>query len=74
MSQGRRTLLTPQLQSDYVTKLQSGLGVKASARAVQLALPTMFRWFARGRSEQTGPYRDFYQSVQETLAAAERTI
>lgn len=67
MRQGRKTLLTPELQARYVSQLHAGLGVKASARAVQLSIPTMFRWFARGRSEQTGPFRDFYQSVQSAL-------
>ena len=64
---GRKSLLTIEVQNRLVAQLRASLGVKASARAIQLPIPSLFRWLARGRVEQSGPYRDLHQAVQAAI-------
>jgi hypothetical protein len=72
MRTGRKSLLTGELQAKLVGNLRAGLGVKASARATPLSIPTLFRWLARGRTEESGPYRDLFLAVQATQTTSQR--
>lgn len=64
MKVGRKTKLTPELHQELVQQLGVGVGFKAAARALHLPAPTLFRWLARGKVEQDGPYRNLLEAVR----------
>lgn len=60
--------------SRIVKFLRLGVPRGVAARRTGTNERTYYKWWARGRREASGPYRDFYDQVEEALAEAETRL
>jgi transposase len=68
---GRRTKLTPDLQSKICSVLQVGNYIETAAAYAGVSKTTLYKWLKRGRREQSGQYTDFVAAVEQALAHSE---
>src|SRR5262245_49996350 len=71
---GRPTKLTPKLQKHLCELIAGGNFYQAACACCNLDYATFARWMARGRDEESGPYRDFCEAVEKAEAEAEALI
>lgn len=69
MRTGRPTKLTLELVQRITLQIRSGLSLTASAQAVGISRPSLFRWLYRGRREASGVYQELVRQVEAASAA-----
>jgi transposase-like protein len=70
---GRRTNLTPEIHQRIVAYVRAGAYTWVAARAAGVHPATFYRWMKRGEETPAGPYRAFYDDVEEARAQARVT-
>ena len=68
---GRESKLTPGLQETIRKALVSGLYLREAAAHAGIHEATLHRWMARGRQEDSGPYREFREAIKRASAENE---
>ena len=71
---GRKPQLTPEIQALIAHHIKSGIGVKATAEATKISLPTLTRWLSRGRRESSGPYSQLVDLFSDRSIAIKRAV
>ncbi len=66
-----KTKLTRDLAQAIVAAIRAGNYAKTAASAAGISERTFYNWIERGRSEASGPYHQFVQSLEEASAASE---
>lgn len=69
---GRRPkLLRPEIQEKLLEGLRSGLYMEQAARMAGIDVSTLRRYVERGKRQEVGLYRKFYEAVQAAEAEVE---
>ena len=54
--------------------LRSGAMIDSACAAVGIHRDSFFEWMKRGRLEESGPYKDFSDTIKKALADAENSL
>lgn len=71
MPAGRPLTLTPELCGLICQAIREGNYREVAAKWAGVPVRTFLRWCARGKKEESGPYRDLWHAVLEAEADAE---
>jgi transposase len=64
--------LTPELQAEICTLIKIGMGKREAARALGVNRRLIQAWIEKGKEEESGPYRDFYEATETAYAQMEQ--
>ena len=67
----RNTKLTPECQAKIVTAIRGGNYAVVAAQSAGITEATFYNWLQRGKSDGSGIYFEFLESIKEAEAAAE---
>lgn len=67
----RPTKLNDQIKEKIVQRIRAGNTLDTAARSAGISESTFHRWIRKGKDQERGPYREFYEDVQQARADAE---
>lgn len=70
-NRGRKTKLTPEVQSNIVQALRAGNYQETAAKFAGISQQTYYTWLRRGAEEPDSIYAEFLEAVERAKAAAE---
>jgi hypothetical protein len=65
---GRRSKLTPEVQSALIAALERGCFDRTACAAAGIAPSTLYLWLAKGRQRADGPYHALLRAVTQARA------
>jgi transposase len=68
---GRPSKLTPEVQAKVCAAIRKGVHLETAAAAAGIGRATIYRWIEQGEAEESGPYREFRDSVRKAEADLE---
>ena len=71
---GRPSKLTPELAARIVKAIAAGNYPEVAAESEGVGKTTLYRWMEQGARDESGPFREFRESVMRARARAERKM
>ena len=71
---GRKSKLTPELQTEIIKYIEAGCTDRAACGASNINYATFYRWIAKGELAKSGKYNDFCNTLKEARDKAHAKI
>lgn len=71
---GRPSKIDPEVTKTVSNLLRAGAMIDAACSSAGISRDTFYEWLKRGRTDKSGPYKDFADTIKKALADAENSL